>query len=377
MKIVVDDKIPFLKGILEPFASVVYREGGKISPKDVSDADALIVRTRTSCDANLLEGSSVRFIATATIGYDHIDTAYCDAHGITWTNAEGCNSSSVQQYFASVLTYLRSSKGIRFADSTIGIVGVGNVGKKVERLSRALGMRVLRNDPPRSRREGHEGFVSLNEIIEQSDIISFHVPLNLSGEDRTLHLADTEFLERLRPAQILINTSRGEVIDTKALVAIIKKKRVSACVLDVWENEPTIDRELLALVDIATPHIAGYSADGKANGTAMSVQAVSKAFGFPLNSWAPTNVPVPDNTVLHEDCLGRDPEDVLSSLIRATYDVTADDKRLRASPDTFEQQRGTYPLRREWPTYTVTLEHATPELTRMVTNIGFKTSTQF
>jgi erythronate-4-phosphate dehydrogenase len=371
MKIVVDEKIPFIKGVLESHAEILYRSGDKISPADVKDADALIIRTRTNCTEALLDGSKVRFIATATIGFDHIDTKYCDARGITWTNAEGCNASSVQQYIASVLSYWRAAKNLNWEATTIGIIGVGNVGKKIERLCRTLGMRVIKNDPPRERREDSSEFVSLDEIIERSDVISLHVPLNLEGVDRTFHLVDDAFLQRMRSHQRLINSSRGEVVETKAVRTLLESHKLAGCVLDVWENEPAIDRRLMDLVDIATPHIAGYSADGKANGTSMSVQAVSRFFGLGLNAWVPSSVPIPPATTLREECSQRSAEDVISSLIQKTYEVQDDDRRLRSSPETFEAQRGSYPLRREFPTYTVVLDHASHDLRTRIEEIGF------
>lgn len=371
MRIVVDAKIPFLKGILDPVAEVVYADPAQITRDLVKNADALIVRTRTRCDARLLEGSSVRFIATATIGYDHIDTAYCESNGIAWTNAEGCNSSSVQQYIASTLMALAHGRGFTLAGKTIGIVGVGNVGKKIERLCRALGMRVLKNDPPRARREGPDEFVSLDTIVHEADILTFHVPLNMAGEDKTYHLGDRQFLNHLRSPQILINTSRGEVLETGSLTESLRARRIAGCVLDVWEQEPNIDRTLLEFVTLATPHIAGYSVDGKANGTAMSVQALSRHFNLGLDSWFPAHIPTPSQTVLNVECTGKKNELILSELIIATYDVRSDDRRLRASPETFEHQRGAYPLRREFPVYSVTLDHATPETASLVKEIGF------
>ncbi len=371
MRIVVDAKIPFLKGILDPVAEVVYADPAQITRDLVKNADALIVRTRTRCDARLLEGSSVRFIATATIGYDHIDTAYCESNGIAWTNAEGCNSSSVQQYIASTLMALAHGRGFTLAGKTIGIVGVGNVGKKVERLCRALGMRVLKNDPPRARSEGPSEFVSLDTIVHEADILTFHVPLNMAGEDKTYHLGDRQFLNHLRSPQILINTSRGEVLETGSLTESLRARRIAGCVLDVWEQEPNIDRTLLEFVTLATPHIAGYSVDGKANGTAMSVRALSRHFNLGLDSWFPAHIPTPSQTVLNVECTGKKNEQILSELIIATYDVRSDDRRLRASPETFEHQRGAYPLRREFPVYSVTLDHATPETTSLVKEIGF------
>ncbi|MDP3582352.1 MAG: 4-phosphoerythronate dehydrogenase, partial [Ignavibacteria bacterium] len=306
IKIVADDKIPFLKGVLEPFADVIYLPPKEISRETVKDADALLVRTRTKCNADLLENLSVKFIATATIGFDHIDGAYCDANKIRWMSAPGCNSSSVQQYIASALVTIAANKKFKLSDKTIGIVGVGNVGSKVEKLASALGMKVLLNDPPRARKEGGEKFVSLDELVEKSDIITFHVPLNKAGVDKTFHLADEKFFEKFNKSKIMINSSRGEVVETNALKLAVKDGSVSDLVLDVWENEPNIDSELLELTDIATPHIAGYSADGKANGTAICVNALSEYFNLGLEkNWYPKEIPNPVNSsIIEMDCLG-------------------------------------------------------------------------
>ena len=292
IKIIADDKIPFLRGALEPFAEVSYLQPSQITKNVVKDADALIVRTRTKCNADLLDQSSVKFIATATIGFDHIDVAYCESNGIKWINAPGCNSSSVQQYLASALLTLARQKEIQLDSKTIGIVGVGNVGRKVEKIAKIFGMKVLLNDPPRERKEGSEKFVSLDYLLHNSDIITFHVPLNKSGEDKTFHLADSNFFEKFNNNKIFINTSRGEVVDTVSLKNAVKNKTVKACVLDVWENEPQIDKELLNLVDISTPHIAGYSVEGKANGTAACVNALNDFFSLGLErNWYPNHLP--------------------------------------------------------------------------------------
>lgn len=372
MKVVVDKNIPFIQGVLEKYAEVVYLEGREISRSEVLDADALIVRTRTKCTRDLLEGTAVRFIASATIGYDHIDTGFCQANNIFWTNAAGCNSSSVQQYMAAALFHLAEELNFELSQKTIGIVGVGNVGSKVARLCAALGMRVLLNDPPRERREGPKDFVSLDTIVEDADIVTFHVPLNMEGEDRTFHLVDEKLLSRFRKSQILINSSRGEVVESEALKVCLQNKMLAECVLDVWEGEPEIDTQLLGLVEIGTPHIAGYSADGKAQGTSMSVQAFSRFFGLDLNDWYPERVPLPAITVLETDCRNVSDQNVIAGLIQRTYDILADDARLRMSPKTFENQRKKYPLRREFPTYTVKLLDAHDRLQSIVQAMGFK-----
>lgn len=371
MKIVVDKNIPFIKGVLEPYAEVVYLTGSSIVKADVADADALIVRTRTKCNAALLEGTAVKFIATATIGHDHIDAEFCAAHNITWTNAAGCNSSSVHQYIGSALVHLAEKLNIPLSSRTIGIVGVGNVGSKIATLCRALGMRVLLNDPPRARAEGSNGFVPFETVVRQADIITFHVPLNDGGQDNTFHLADAGFFGKLTPNQIVINSSRGEVVDTKQLGAVLKRGAIAACVLDVWENEPFIDTELLNRVDIGTPHIAGYSADGKAFGTSMSVNALSAFFRLGIPEWFPGDVPQPAQPVLTIDCTGLTNQDVVARAIRHTYDIAADDERLRHAPAAFEKQRAEYPLRREFSSYTVKLLHASAYMESSLHAIGF------
>jgi len=223
MKIIIDDKIPYIKGAFEEVAEVIYLPGSKTTPEIVKDADAIVTRTRTICNKELLNGSTVKFIATATIGYDHIDTDYCEKAGITWTNAPGCNSKSVEQYIASVLMVLADRKKLQLKDLCIGVVGVGNVGSKVAAVCNLLGMKVLLNDPPRERAEGSTAFVSLQQVVEEADIITLHVPLNLKGEDATFHLGNEAFLTSLKRKPILINSCRGEVIETNAVKTALKQ----------------------------------------------------------------------------------------------------------------------------------------------------------
>ncbi|HEY5499143.1 MAG TPA: 4-phosphoerythronate dehydrogenase PdxB [Bacteroidales bacterium] len=351
MKFIIDDKIPYIKGALEPFGEVVYLPGAKTTPKDVKDADVLLTRTRTICDEKLLSGSTVKFIATATIGYDHIDTSYCDAQGIKWVNAAGCNSGSVEQYIASALFVLAKQKGFSLKDKTIGIVGVGHVGSKVARVCKLFGMKVLLNDPPRARKEGPERFSSLGEIIQKADVITFHVPLIMKGEDSTYHLADSSFFEKLKLNPIILNSSRGEIIETNALKDAYKKNQLSGMVIDCWENEPNIDLELLGMADLATPHIAGYSKDGKANGTSMSVQAISRFFNLGIDNWQADHIDNPDQTTIILDGLNLSEEEILSKVVLATYDIRTDDAVLRSNPALFEKLREDYPVRREYPVY--------------------------
>jgi erythronate-4-phosphate dehydrogenase len=373
IKIVADDKIPFLKGVLEPFAQISYLPPKEITKETVKDADALLVRTRTKCNAELLENSKVKFIATATIGYDHIDSEYCDSKNIIWVSAPGCNSGSVQQYIASALMTIAASKKLRLGNLTIGIVGVGNVGSKVDKLAKAIGMNVLLCDPPRQRREGGNQFVPLAELVKKSDIITFHVPLNRNGEDKTFHMADERFFESFAESKIIFNSSRGEVIETNVLKNAVKNGSVSDLVLDVWENEPNVDLELLELADIATPHIAGYSADGKANGTAMCVNALSQYFGLGLEeNWYPAVVPNPiGSKIITVDCTDKDEQTIISEVIFATYNIIDDDKCLRLSPGTFENQRSDYPVRREFPFYILQLLNCKESLSDKFYQLGF------
>ena len=360
MKIVADNKIPFLKGVFEPFAEVVYLPGKETTAEVVKDADAIITRTRTACNEALLKGSSVKVIATATIGFDHIDTAWVEGAGIRWANAPGCNSWSVKQYIGSVLCALAQKHGLDFEGLTLGVVGVGNVGSKVAAAGRALGMRVLLNDPPRERAEGSGDFVSLETIIKESDIVTVHVPLTKSGQDATLHLFDSERLASMKPSQILINSSRGPVVDCKALKAALMKGGLKGAVRDVWEGEPDLDPELIDLLDITTPHIAGYSADGKANGTTMSVRTVATELGIDeLKEWKASGIPAPEQALEFAiDASGKTKQEVLSEAIFHAYDVRGDSGKLRANPQQFERLRGDYQIRREPSAFTIMLSGA-------------------
>ena len=371
MKIIIDDKIPYIQGAFENVAEVVYLPGSKTTPEVVKDADAIVTRTRTMCNEKLLAGSSVKFIATATIGYDHIDTDYCANAGIKWTNAPGCNSKSVEQYIASALFVLAETKKLQLEDMCIGVVGVGNVGSKVARFCELLGMKVLLNDPPRERQEGSEAFVGLNQIKQQADIISLHVPLNLKGRDATFHIGNEMFFSELKRNPILINSCRGEVVETNAVKAALKSGKLSGFVCDCWENEPDIDLELLAATDLATPHIAGYSKDGKATGTLMSVRAISVFFALGLNNWVPFGVELPANPIIELDGEGLSEQEIISRAILTTYDIRNDDKLFRSNTAEFEQQRGDYPIRREFPAYTIQAKNISPVTLEKLKGIGF------
>jgi erythronate-4-phosphate dehydrogenase len=372
MKIVADDKIPFLKGALEPFAEVVYLPGKKISNEILSDADALMIRTRTKCTHSLLEGTNVRFIGTATIGFDHIDTSYCDTHGITWTNAPGCNSSSVQQYITAALLKLARDHQFKLNEKTIGIVGVGNVGSKVAKVAGILGMNVLLNDPPRARKEGSSNFVLLDSLLKESDIVTVHVPLSFVDEDKTYHLFDDLYFKKMKKRSWFLNSSRGEVTDTPALKRSLASGKLGGAIIDVWENEPDIDLEMLDKTFLATPHIAGYSTDGKANGTAMVVNSLCKHFNLPPKSWYPEDIPGPSLPFIEIDGEGKSDYDIIGEAVFQAYNIEDDDIRFRFNPADFEVLRGQYQIRREFPSYTINLKGGNIKVRKVLEELGFK-----
>jgi erythronate-4-phosphate dehydrogenase len=372
IRIIADDKIPFLKGVLEPYAKVTYLPGNQINRNSISGTDALLVRTRTKCDHELLSGSPVKFIGTATIGFDHIDTQYCEKNEIKWTNAPGCNSSSVQQYIASALLRISAESEFSLKDKTLGIIGVGNVGSKVQNLANAIGMNVILNDPPLARKERKKTFSSLDHLLNESDIVTMHVPLNLDGQDKTYHFFDSETFRKIRKGSWFINSSRGEVVETEALKDALGGEKLAGAVIDVWENEPEIDIPLMHMSFLATPHIAGYSADGKANGISMIVKDLCKSFDIPLDDWYPSEVPAPPEPVLTIDCNGKSTEEILRRAVFHTYNIVEDDIRLRFDPSRFEKERENYPVRREFSCYTIDLKEGNEEITNLLRSLGFK-----
>jgi erythronate-4-phosphate dehydrogenase len=340
MKIVADKNIPFLEGVFEPFAEVVYIDGSQITREDVLDADALIIRTRTKCNAALLDGTRVRMISTATIGTDHIDLKYCADNGIEVNNAEGCNAGGVMQYVFSALYGVAARKNIKLDDANFGIIGVGNVGKKVEAMARYLGFNVLRCDPPRAAVEGDEGFCSLDYLLANSQIVTMHTPL----DETTRRMADADFFMKMQPGAIFINASRGEVMDEAALKEIYPK--LGAAIIDTWNNEPYVDEELIDLVDVATPHIAGYSYQGKQNGTASAVRSVARHFGIEeLYDFYPEN-DIPDHEPVLLDLKDKKQGEI-AAVFQYNYPIFTDDFRFRMEPDNFEKMRSNYQYRRE------------------------------
>lgn len=341
MKVIVDDKIPYIKGEIERLADeVVYLPGAQMGRDDVRDADAMIVRTRTRCNQALLEGSQVKFIATATIGFDHLDTHYLEQAGIAWTNCPGCNATSVAQYVHSSLLLLEKERGMRLAECTLGIIGVGNVGSAVYEKCRGLVGNVLLNDPPRQLREGSESaweWHSLEKLMQECDIITIHTPLVTDGPNPTFHLIDDMALHGMPRRPVLINCGRGEVVDNEALEKALDEGRIEQAIIDTWEHEPHISLSLLEKVYIGTPHIAGYSADGKANATRMSLEALAQWMHRPTTFHVkPPQLPQGSITATTKE-----------EMSLQLYDPRTDSIRLKQAPQQFEMQRGNYPLRRE------------------------------
>lgn len=340
LKIVADKAIPFLEGVFDPYADMTYLPGDKIGPEDVMDADVLMVRTRTKCNAALLEGSKVKFIATATIGTDHIDFPYCDSKGIVVRNAPGCNAGGVMEYVFSALYGLASRKSISLQGDTIGIIGVGHVGSMIERMGRALGFRILKCDPPRAEAEGSFGFCDLEYLLQNSQIVTLHVPLN----ETTRGMADSEFFSLMQPGAFFINAARGEVVCDDALKAAIPK--LGPVIIDTWNHEPDIDLDLMDKVAIATPHIAGYSYQGKQNGTAAAVRAVAHYFGITeLYEFFP-KTDLPENEAVKLDLKGLNQGEI-ASVLQYNYPIFTDDFMLRLNPENFDKLRSEYNYRRE------------------------------
>jgi erythronate-4-phosphate dehydrogenase len=380
VKIVADENIPYIREAFGSVGKVELVAGRSITPALLKDADILLVRSITQVDQSLLEGTGVKMVATATIGTDHIDEEYLRRAGITFASAAGSNSNSVSEYITAALLTLAERKGFDLAGKTIGVIGVGNVGSKVVHKCRELGMNVLKNDPPLQELTGSKEYCDLAELLKASDVVTLHVPLTVKDRRPTLHLVNDLFLNHMRPEAFLFNSSRGSVVDGGVLKSALKNKRIAGCVLDVWEGEPNIDPELLELVDLGTPHIAGYSFDGKVNGTEMIYQAACRFLGIPAN-WDPrTLMPAPAVPMISLEPSAKI-QDTLRKVVKTIYDIEADDARLRemltmpgeAHPKHFDRLRKNYPVRREF--FNTRIEYNGPRadgLARALTGLRFQ-----
>lgn len=343
MKIVCDDKIPYILPALRMLADeVTALPGSDICNADVTDADILVVRTRTRCDHRLLKHSKVRLVVTATIGFDHLDTRWLTSHGIEWHNCPGCNATSVGQYVRNSLLALQQERPFCLHEATVGIVGVGHVGTAVmEALHEAGVQHILLNDPPREEAGDTAPlgkWNTLGQLQAEADVITLHTPLTTQGCHATHHLCDETFFNGLRRQPILINAARGGIVDEVALIAALERSRIREAIIDTWEHEPNIRRELLHKAFIGTPHIAGYSADGKANATRMALAHICRFLGKPMD------FDIHPPTLPADIVLSKNPDERALQL----YDPRRDSQQLKMRPETFEQLRGNYPLRREF-----------------------------
>jgi erythronate-4-phosphate dehydrogenase len=374
MKIVADDNIPFLKGIFEPYAEIEYLAGGQMNKRSIDNASVLIVRSLTKCNESLLKDSGVRFIATATIGDDHIDKVYCRNNNIRWTNAKGCNADAVAQYVTATLLELADKHRTGLSGKTLGIIGVGNIGKRMNRIAEILGMIPLCYDPPRARQEGEEGFVSMDVLSQNSDFITLHVPLIREGRDKTLYLIDRPFFESLRRNPFLINSARGAVVETKAAKNALTEGLIREYATDVWENEPVIDRALLNRAAIATPHIAGYSVEGKFNATSMVVRAVADFMG--IRPELPAKEELPPSQSLEIQCNDKSREIIIRDIYRNSCPVLMETEKLKKRPDAFLDFRKNYVLRRDNKNLRLDLEDCSDSVKQCFQDLEFTIENQ-
>ena len=379
MKIVADENIPYVREAFASLGEVVTCSGRAMDAAQVRDAELLLVRSVTKVGAGLLDGSKVRFVATATIGEDHIDRPYLENHGIAFANAPGSNANSVGEYITAALLTLADWRGFKLQNKTLGIIGHGNVGKRIEAKARALGMRYILNDPPLQRETGDDKYRPISELLEVSDIITTHVPLTQEGPDATYHLMNRDFFERAKTGVIVMNTARGAVAHGSDLRDALESGKVGACVLDVWENEPNIDLNLFANLALGTPHIAGYSFDGKVNGTRQIHEAACAFLGV-TSDWDPEPLlPTPDHPEIRVEGAAST-MDAVRAAVLTVYDIRKDDKALRqiitmppANRGTwFDSLRKNYPRRREFRNTRVIVEPSDSETQEVLANLGFR-----
>lgn len=380
MKIIADANIPFVSKCFSSIGQVTTAAGRQIMPETVADADVLLVRSITPVNEQLLSGSKVRFVATATIGIDHVDVDFLERSNIGFASAPGSNANSAAEYVIAGLLDVAQKYDLELEGKSIGIIGAGNVGSRVAKKCAALGMEVVLNDPPLQRQTGDEKYRPLEELFG-CDIITFHTPLTFEGPDKTYHLADEGFFKSLKEKCVFVNASRGDVVDGAALKATMHSGRLKAVVLDVWEGEPDIDVELLKMVDIGTPHIAGYSHDGKIAGMIMIYKAACEYFGLKPKYGLEDFLPEPLVPQLKLNPAGGEQAAILEA-VRKVYPIGRDDVQLRGllekpagkRGEYFDSLRKNYPVRREFQNTEVILPGGKSVLARKLAGIGFKTA---
>lgn len=368
LKILAEISIPYLKGVAEKLGEVTYLPSSEFTHETVKKFDWLIVRSITKCTAELLKGTAVKLITTATIGYDHIDTEFCEENGIAWFNAPGCNADSVGQYFGAVLSTLALEGKFIPKGKTLGIVGAGNTGKAVEKYARSFGMNIILNDPPREEKEGNALFLPLSHLAEEADMITFHVPLTQKGKYPTYHLCNNDFIKQTKRKPFIANFCRGAVTETSALVKAYQDGLISGLLMDCWEGEPNIAKDLLEKVLLGTPHIAGFSADGKANATRMCLE--KGILFFNINTeWSPQEPPAPNNPLIDLNLWENDDLRIHRTILE-TLRPRLVDQTLRQEYERFESLRREYPHPREPKGYVV--KGGTAKEREALQSIGFR-----
>jgi erythronate-4-phosphate dehydrogenase len=375
MQLVIDENIAFAKEAFSQFGDVLLVSGRQITNEILHNADALIVRSITKVDEKLLQNTNIKFVGTATIGTDHIDFNYLDEHNIAFADAKGCNADSVAEYVYTALLKIAVDNKLTLKNRSIGIIGVGNVGSRVAKYAEALGLKVYKNDPPKQRTGEGSNYVSLEEAL-QADIISLHVPLNKTGIDKTLHLLDEKKLNKINDNTIIINTSRGAVVDNEALLDITDKKQFKV-ILDVWEGEPLINTDLLQKVLIGSAHVAGYSLEGKVNGTKMIYDAFCR-FTNQQNDLG-LKLPIVENNIIDVSS-AKSLEEKLHFIFKQIYNIETDDSEMRemigmnneSRAAHFDKLRKEYPLRREFSNYTILIDDTDKQLEGILEAFRFR-----
>ena len=383
VQFVVDENIPFAREAFSHLGSVILLPGRAITREAIRDAQALIVRSVTTVDATLLSDTGVQFVGTATTGVEHIDREYLAARDIGFAAAPGCNANAVAEYVLTALLVTAHARGLSLSGKTLGVIGNGRIGSIVAAKTPALGMQTLLHDPPLARATGDQRYLPLAEVL-QADFLTLHVPLTCDGPDATFHLIGADELAHMTPSSILINTARGEVVDNAALLTTLTKGTIGGAVLDVWEREPDINRDLLDRVLLGTPHVAGYSSDGKINGTVMVYQACCRFWGIePV--WTPPDPPATPASGslphLQFDATGKDFQTLAHDMITTLYDLRADHARMRdrlavpepLRPQAFDQLRKNYPHSHEFACSPISITGGNPNLLARLHTLGIRT----
>lgn len=371
MNILCASSLTLGREIFSALGDVTCLPESAIDAAAVRDVDVLATRSKVKVNRALLEGSKVRFYGTATAGTDHMDIAWLDQAGLRWTAAPGCNANSVAEYIVCAILRDAVLRGIRLEGLTLAVIGVGQVGRRVVAKARALGLKTLLSDPPREDAEGSAGFSTVDAMLPQADIVTFHVPLTSGVKHPTAGMVDAAFFAKLKPGCLFLNASRGEIVDEDALLSALDRGTIRNMVLDVFDNEPDIREDVLARAELGSPHIAGHSYEGKLNGTVMVYEAACRFLGvepkLPPSALPRIEVPV--------DAAGRRDEEVLHDIVRRAYDIERDDRILRAGAGTvaqrFQKHRGNYPDRFEFPCHHVQVTGGSASLLAKLKGLGF------